>query len=292
MQPKEITIIGFDDQARSIASNLRNEDFFVRIALPATSSMHAQATHAGFITSTLDDSDWPSKINFLLGSDFDHFSFIDQQQAALPANSTLVFTSGFCVALQSPLLRKDLDIILASPKSYGFGLRQNYLDRIASSVSVAVWQNASGHAWRTATKLAKHMCGNNSRVIYSSFREDCLAKVFAEQVLIGGGVAGIADITLQTLLRAGIRRDLAEAECKALLKHSYEKLEQVGFNELLPNLSEHSQVGGNRAQRYLFDIAFRERVNRLFADIANGQYDLFVSQKGPDRPNTLEGSQI
>lgn len=286
-----IGLIGYGSQGKAWAANLRDTGFLVEVYLADTSRSHQVAWRDGFITSTPTDRQWQAPYYALLIPDHLHDTFLARFQNRLPSGATLIFAHGFSSVFNSIRLRKDLDLILISPKVIGPKLRQRFLGKLPNTFGIAVRQDYTGAAWQTAERLAAAVGGANVELIKTTFKEECLINLFTEQILLCGGLPGLIDATYQFMVSKGLNAKLAYQECFHETAYMMDLISQVGTQGLAERISPIARLGGARAKKFLLDGDFQKKLELLYNDIVSGKFaeSISVSDLVPHNPTLTSG---
>ncbi len=287
---RSITIIGYGSQGCAWAHNLRDRGYEVNLVLPDSSRSHARALTDGFITTALSDSLPQSHLYALLIPDEHQSSFLQNYQQQLPAGATLLFADGYSVVFDQPKLRSDIDVLLLAPRCIGPKLRESHRRDLPVTFVLAVWQNVSGQVWRQLAKLAHDLGGTKSKLLHSTFKECAVANLFSEQVLLCGGLPGLAAETCQQMIERGIHPQLAIVSCFHELKLMTEMIAEFGVDGMFKRISPIARLGGARARRFLFDQGFIKKMHKLYDDIEDGSFDLFVKSQLGTNAQTKDAS--
>lgn len=176
---------------------------------------------------------------------------------------SLVFLNGWALEAGSPPPGPDL--LMVAPKAIA--------DRVAAgpfTAAVAVAADRSGRAdaslsrWQEALQV--------KRAITATPREELVADLYSEQMLLCGWGPEAALCCHTALVEAGIPPALAWEECVAEAAHVFSVLAAKGPEGFADAVSEAALVGGAAAARR-FPAAEFERVSKdVLAAIENGEF--------------------
>jgi ketol-acid reductoisomerase len=105
----------------------------------------------------------------------------------LRPNQTLLFAHGFVIYCRTIVSRKDVDVVVVAPKGLGPMIRREFLRGPYAPGLIAVHQNLSGHARRTALAWAKAIGCTRAGVLETTFREETETDLFGDQAILFGG---------------------------------------------------------------------------------------------------------
>jgi ketol-acid reductoisomerase len=269
---KTVGIFGYGNQGRSQALNLRDSGVNVIIGSIHDRS-YEQAIEDGFEVFDLSEAASRSDFLFLLIPDEIMPAVFDEHLAAgvEPGNS-LVFASGYNITYKLIKHPETVDILMLAPRMVGHGVREMYLNGEGFPSLIAVDQDASGQALERCLALAKGIGSTSMGALMSSFREETLIDLFAEQV--GGAYA--------------IRRYfevLTEAGCgpEAILLEFYASGEIISIARAYRDMGLWAQMGTHsRTSQYGQEVtsqltdeqeqAAKEPLREVIKNLENGSF--------------------
>src|SRR5437588_12918662 len=127
----------------------------------------------------------------------------------LRAGQTLLFAHGFAIHYRTIVPRKDVDVVMVAPKGLGPMVRGECVKGRGVPALIAIRQDPSRHAKRTALAWAKGIGSIRAGVIETTFREETETDLFGEQAVLCGGTSALIRAGFETLVRAGYPPELA-----------------------------------------------------------------------------------
>lgn len=268
---KTITLIGFGNQAKAWALNLRDSGYDVKIALKAQSPSIAIAKKLGLEVTTLDQA-------AKLGGDFvnltpDHLHHEVLANIDFKNNSRLVFAHGYSIA--SNLLDRskiNAEVLLLAPKAIASELRFLYetKGKIGAIYSVEYAKDQS-LAKKWLFELASDL-GLNAGPYPASFQDETTADLFSEQTLLCSVLPRAAELSFKLLRDKGISEELAYLECWYEMKLIADTLVKIGPNQFFNLISPNALLGGYEADKQLFDKAYQSKLETIFENIQSGAF--------------------
>lgn len=182
---KTVAIIGYGNQGRSQALNMRDSGVQVTIGSQRDASF-AQARDDGFTPQAITEAVVAAQIIFVLIPD-EIMPVIYNKKIApgLKTNDMIVFASGYNIFFRFLEPADDVDVVLLAPRMIGQGVRDRYVDGRGFPSLVAVHRDASGNAWPILLALAKAIGSTRMGALESSFEEETVLDLFSEHAVAG-----------------------------------------------------------------------------------------------------------
>ncbi|MFX1250637.1 MAG: NAD(P)-binding domain-containing protein [Promethearchaeota archaeon] len=202
LKDRTITIIGYGNQGRAQALNLRDSGLSVIIG-NRNDNYKLRAEKDGFQTYSISDAVKKAEIIFLLIPDEIMPEIYETQvKPHLKPNDALVFASGYNIAFELIKGLKNVDIILLAPRMIGAGVRERYLTNEGFYSFISVHNDASGQAKDILLALAKGVGTLLKGAIELSFRQEAVLDLFNEQGF-GPAFGQVLLSSIYTLIDAG-----------------------------------------------------------------------------------------
>ncbi|HEY8279224.1 MAG TPA: ketol-acid reductoisomerase [Bdellovibrionota bacterium] len=267
---REITLVGYGNQGKAWAANLRDSGWKVTVSgRPEGRGLRA-SQEAGF--STLEAGSLRSHkgaIALLLPDESIRPFFA--KYLAGGSNRQFLFAHGFAVTYQRPEFSSSDDVVLVAPKGIGQKLRENFLAGSGVMGVLAVDQDASGTARSLGHSVAEGLGLTRVGVIETSFAAETKCDLLSEQVILCGAVPRLVKETTEFLVRAGIDPQLASYECLNELKLIVDMMVEHGVDGMLARVSTAARFGGEEAADTILPKGeLRERTCKLWNRIENG----------------------
>lgn len=181
LEGKTIAILGYGNQGRSQALNMRDSGSKVIVGSRADSS-GTQAKEDGFEVYSYADAAKHAQIIFVLLPDEVQAEIYATLQPNLEEHDVLVFAHGYNIFYGFITPAANLDVVMLAPRMIGHGVRSTYLEGQGFPSLVAVEQDASGQALDRVLALAKAIGSTRMGAIMSSFEEETVVDLFAEHL--------------------------------------------------------------------------------------------------------------
>lgn len=269
---RKITLVGYGNQGRAWAANLRDSGWDVTVSGRANGNGIAQAKGDGFSVVA------PSELRAVRGP-----IALLLPDEAVPAfyssylaggeGRQFLFAHGFAVTFTRPPVAPSDDLILVAPKGIGPKLRENYVAGGGVMGVLAVAQDGSGSAWACAQAVAEGLGLTRVGVLKSTFEHETKADLLSEQVVLCGSVPRLVEDTVQFLVEKGIDPKLAEYECLNELKLIVDMMVEHGVQGMLKKVSRAAYYGGMEAADVVLPRPeLRARTEKLWGEIESGGF--------------------
>lgn len=182
LQGSTIAILGYGNQGRSQALNLRDSGLEVVVGSRSDGSAEAARTD-GFEVLSWAEATARARIVFVLLPDEVQAAIYERDLAPnLQAGDALVFAHGYNVFYGFIAPPPEIDVLLLAPRMIGHGVRTTFLEGSGFPSLIAVEQDGSGEAMARVLALAKGIGSTRMGAIQSSFEEETVVDLFAEHL--------------------------------------------------------------------------------------------------------------
>lgn len=269
---KTICIIGYGNQGRSQALNMRDNGLQVIVGSQRDSSFN-QAKEDNFEVFSPSEAVEKSDIIFILVPD-EVMPGVYKEQIApgIKSGDVLVFASGYNIAYSFIEAPHDVDVVMIAPRMIGQGVRDTFLSGASFPSLIAVEQDGSGDALARTLALSKGIGSTKMGVIMSSFMEETIVDLFAEQV---GGLYAIRRYC-EVLVEAGCSPEVAMLEFYASgeIIETSRAYRDIGLWDQLPLHSRTSQYGQEVTSRVSSEeeAEIRRGLHKKIDDIRDGTF--------------------
>ena len=210
---KTVAVIGYGSQGTAQALCMRDSGVNVIIGSRKGPSFD-RAVNDGFqVMSAAEAAKKADIIHILLPDEFHKGTYDSEIKQYMTPGKTLSCSHGFNVVFKQILPPEGCDVIMVAPKSPATEERKAYLNGFGVPGLVAVAQDASGKALKTALAMAKAMGFTRAGVLKCTFEQETYEDLFGEQNVICGGVVDLMKYGFETLIEAGYPPEMAYFEC-------------------------------------------------------------------------------
>ena len=271
-----LTIIGFGNQAKSWAQNLKDSNFPVRVALKAQSHSMGEAKKLGFEVVEIGTKEFYEDQFFaLLIPDQSHIDFLNEYGSSLRSDSVMLYAHGFSV-MKHELQNKfpKVQHVLFAPKAIGSELRRQYQlkGKLGAVYSLEFFKgdHTSVEKWVSQMALA---LGINMGPFKTSFKRETEADLYSEQGLLCSLVPYAAGELFAHLVESGTEPELAYFECWHELKLIVNAMVDKGPEGFFDLISPNALIGSEKGYQKLFTKDFQNNLKSLLVDIQSGKFN-------------------
>jgi ketol-acid reductoisomerase len=273
LKGKTCAVVGFGAQGRAHALNLRDSGVRVIVGLYPKSKSRVRARRERLKVYDTARAVKEADIIFVALPDTKMPEIFKREIApSLRKGQTLLFAHGFAVFYRTIVPRKDVDLVMVAPKGLGPMVRREFVHGRGVPGLVAVYQNPSGKAKRTALAWAKGIGCTRAGVIETTFREETETDMFGEQAVLCGGTTALIRAGFETLVRAGYPPELAYFECLHELKFIVDLIHEEGISGMRSLISDTAKWGDLTVGPKIIDLAVHKRMASALRDIQSGKF--------------------
>jgi len=272
LKGKTIGIIGYGSQGHAHSQNLRDSGITVIVAEKEGTPGFAAAKKAGFKVGDALAVAKEADVIVMLAPDTAQAAIYRQIEKNLVKGKTLMFAHGFNIHYNQIVPPQNIDVIMIAPKSPGHMVRQTYTEKSGTPAILAVHQDASGKAFKTALAYAKGLGCTRSGVIETTFEEETETDLFGEQAVLCGGVSSLIKAGFETLVDAGYQPEIAYFECLHELKLIIDLIYSKGLAFMRYSISDTAEYGDYTRGPRIINETVREEMEAILAEIQDGTF--------------------
>lgn len=265
-------ILGYGNQGRAHALNLR--DSGVDVVVGQRSGQSAERAKAdGFKPRPLGEAVEAADLIVLTLPDESAADIYERDvEPVLRGRKTLGFVHGFNIRFGFIKPSPELDVVMVAPKGPGTLLRSLFVEGKGLPALLAVHQDPSGNARRTALAWAAAIGATRAAVVETTFACETETDLFGEQCVLCGGVTALTKAAFETLVDAGYEPEFAYLECVHELKQVVDLLYDRGLSAMRDRISNTAEYGDlTRGPRIVTDQT-RKEMARILEEIRSGAF--------------------
>jgi ketol-acid reductoisomerase len=270
---RKVAVIGYGNQGRAQALNLRDSGVAVTIGLAEGSASRARAAEDGFDVMTAARAAAQADAVVMLAADEDQGRIYKEEiEPRLPEGGALLFAHGLNIHFKLIVPRPDMDVMLVAPKGPGTALRADYL-RGGGLISLfAVAQDDSGEAEALALSYAAAIGSGRVGILPTSFAEECEADLFNEQAVLWGAIPELIHAGYETLVDAGFSPEIAYFECLTEVKLISDLIYERGIAGMREAISNTAEFGALKGGDRIVTADTRTEMRRILREVRSGAF--------------------
>ena len=268
-----VVVVGYGNQGRAQALNLRDSGINVVVALRENSESIKKAQSDGFecvdISQGVRECDI---ISILVPDQVMSDVFEDSINRYLKPGKTLLFSHGYNIHYKEIVPPQYVDVVMVAPSGPGYAVRQEYKNSRGIPTLVAVNQDVTGKAKETALAYSKAIGGTRACAFTSTFKEETETDLFGEQMILTGIIPRIINESLKVLLEAGYSPAVAWFVSFYEVRQISELISSVGLEDFYKAVSDTAEYGGLTRSDSLIDGEFKAKMKSALKSIQSGEF--------------------
>lgn len=276
-----LTIIGFGNQAKAWAQNLKDSSFPFRVALQPNSPSFAKVKEMGMDAVEIGTKDFFQDRAFvLLTPDHTHHDFMEKFGDQFEDDSLILYNHGFSLS-KNKFQEKfpNLNHVLFAVKAIGSEIRKQFLVK-GQLGAVYSFEFIPGDKTKVDQWLKdmSQALGINMGIFKTTFEHETQADLFSEQGLLCSLLPYTAGEMFKQLVETGIEPELAYLECWHELKLIANAMVDKGPEGFFDLISPNALIGSEKGYQKLFTPAFKATLKELLVDIQNNKFNSELEQ--------------
>jgi len=272
LEGKKLVVIGYGNQGRPQALNLRDSGLDVSVAVRAGGTSWKKAKEDGFDVVDVEEGvEIADIILMLIPDDVQKEVFEKKVNGRLKDGAAICFAHGFSVAFGG-ITSRQYDLLLVAPKGQGMGLRKLYLEGSGLPCLLAVENDYSGDAWEIAVAIASGLGCLRVGGYKTTFREETISDLFGEQAILCGGVPALIKMAFDILVERGYSPEVAYFECLHELKIIVDIFMMRGFSGMRDVISGTAAFGSLAFGEGVLGDSVNSSMKKLLERIESGRF--------------------
>jgi len=262
---QRVAVVGYGNQGRSWALNLRDSGLAVQVFTQADASRD-QAVADGFTAHEIEAASESDVICTLIPDDV-----IPALPITPKPNALWVLASGYVAAFGR--IDPDCDVGMVAPRMLGPEVRECYLEGVGFITALGIEKDSTGTALARTLAVGRALGGLRQGAIVMTPRQEAILDLAVEQVL-APAMGRVSGSFVALMAGAGIPLEaiMTELMLSGEIERSYRLLRREGYAGQMRYHSPTSQYGQmSRADRYDgLDVAAVMR--ELLSEIESGKF--------------------
>jgi len=283
---RKIAVLGYGSQGHAHALSLQDSGMDVRVGLYEGSPSWEKAEAAGLrVVPTAQACEEADMIMVLIPDTKQAKVYKEAIEPNLKPGDTLMFGHGFNIRFGQITPPDYVDVSMVAPKAPGHRVRELFIEGVGTPVLVAVYQDATGHAWPDVLAYAKGIGGTRAGALVTTFAEETETDLFGEQAVLCGGVSELIKAGFQTLVDAGYQPEVAYFETMHEMKLIVDLFYRGGLAYMRYSVSDTAEHGDYYSGRKVINEQSKEAMKQILADIQSGAYaEAWIEENAQGRP--------
>ena len=273
LKNKTVAVIGYGSQGHAHALNLKDSGVNVIIGLYKGSKSASVARKQGFkVYLTAQAVKRADVIMVALPDMVQADVYKSDIEPNLKKGKTLLFSHGLAVHFGLIKLPEEVDCIMVAPKGPGHMVRRLYQEGKGMPALIAVDQNPSRKAKKTALAWAKGIGSTRAGVLETTFKEETETDLFGEQAVLCAGASALVQAGFETLVEAGYQPEMAYFECLHELKLICDLMYESGIAGMRFSISETAKYGDITRGPRVINKDTKAEMKKILEEIQTGKF--------------------
>ncbi|MDI6764488.1 MAG: ketol-acid reductoisomerase [Thermodesulfobacteriota bacterium] len=273
LKGKKIAIIGYGSQGHAQAQNLRDSGLDVIVSQRKGGENYELALRHGFKPITASEAARQADLIQILTQDHIQAKLYEEDvKPHLGKGKTLLFSHGFNIHYGQIVPPREIDVVMIAPKGPGHLVRREYEKGAGVPSLLAIHQDFTKKAKKTALAYAKGLGATRAGVIETTFKEETETDLFGEQAVLCGGVSELIKAGFDTLVEAGYHPEIAYFECLHELKLIVDLMYEGGLSYMRYSVSDTAEYGDLTRGKRIITQETRQEMRRILEEVRNGNF--------------------
>tara|TARA_B110000467_G_scaffold44810_1_gene41067 strand:- start:946 stop:1959 length:1014 start_codon:yes stop_codon:yes gene_type:complete len=273
IQKKKVAIIGYGNQGRAQALNLRDSGVSVIVGARESGCSEQNAKDDGFNVFSIENAVSRVDVIAILLPD-QVMSTVYYQSIApnLSAGNILQFSHGYNIHYKKIIPPKDIDVIMVAPSGAGKMVRQEFETGSGVPNLIAIHQDYSETAFDMALSYSKAIGGTRSATFKSTFKEETETDLFGEQAVLTGGIPKLIQKSFKVMVESGYSPITAWFVSYYEVKLIVDLFNDNGFEFMNDAISDTAEYGGQTRGNRLMDDSVTSKMESFLSEIQSGEF--------------------
>ena len=270
---KRVAVMGFGAQGRAHALNLRDSGVDVTVGLREGSASRAVCEQLGLCVETPANAAGRCDVVMVLVPDETQPAlYADCLAGNMSGGSALLFAHGYNIHFGRISPRADLDVLMVAPLGIGDQVRATFEKGGGVPALLAVQQDATGGARALGLSYAWANGHGKAGIIETNFRDETETDLFAEQVVLCGGITHLIEAAYETLVDAGYPAELAYFSCLHEVKLIADMIHTRGIAGMRRSISSTAEFGDYTRGPRVINETSKGEMKALLEEIRDGRF--------------------
>ena len=273
IKSRKVGIIGFGNQGRAQALNLKDNGVDVCVGLRQGSASRKLAESDGIkccsISKTLECCDM---ISILLPDQVMGEVYKTHIAPNIMERQTLLFAHGYNIHYKLIQPPEFINVVMAAPSGAGTELRKQFQAGKGIPGLFAIEQDYTQDSRKLLLSYCKAIGLTRMGVFESTFKEETETDLFGEQMILTGGIPKLIQLSYKVLLEEGYSPIAAWFVCYYELKTIVDMFHSKGFDFMNSAISDTAEYGGITRGKRIIDKHVENEMRKTLKEIQSGQF--------------------
>ena len=273
LKPMKVGVIGYGNQGRAQALNLRDSGISVTVGLREGSSSIEDVIQDGLDWLEISEVVRQSDLLSILIPDQSMSDVYDESISRyLKPGKVLLFSHGYNITYKQIVPPHFVDVVMVAPSGPGYAVREEYKKGKGVPTLVAINQNITGKAKDIVLAYSKAIGGTRSCCFVSNFKEETETDLFGEQIVLTGIIPMIINESFKVLLEAGYSPVVSWFVSFYEVKQITDLLSTMSIDEFYKAVSDTAEYGGLSRSDSLLSDEFKNEMKVALSSIQSGDF--------------------
>ena len=273
LESKRIAVIGYGNQGRAQALNLKDSGNDVIVGLRENSKNIKLAKSVGFEVFSISKAiELSVLVSILIPDEEIKNVFENTIKPYLKKGQSLLFSHGYAIFFKEIQIPEFVNVLLVAPSGSGKMVREEFINGKGVPNLIAVDQDYTKDSLKIALSYSKSIGGTRVCAFLSTFEEEVITDIFGEQVVLTGGIPSIIKESFNVLLEEGYSPIVAWFVCYYEVKSIVDSFHDNGFDFLNKMISNVAEYGGLTRGERLIDSNVKKEMKQILSGIKNGNF--------------------
>ncbi len=268
---KQITIIGYGTQGKAQAICFRDAGWKIILGLRKDGKSWREAINDGFEVIPVEKVAGLSPFVSILIPDLEieqvYKRYVYQNMLK---GGCLFFAHGLNLYAKWITVQKLIDVIVVSPNAIGDAILKAHKEGKTIPGSYAIFQEATRVAEDRAKAYAEAIHINP--LIKTTIEEEVVTDLFAEQVVLCGGLHHLISSAFDTLVSKGYSPKMSYLACMYELKFMVDILDKYGIEGVRDKISDTALYGDLIQGGRIINSQSLDEMKQILKEIRRGQF--------------------
>lgn len=272
IRSQRLGIIGFGNQGKAQALNLRDSGVNLKIGLRENSPSKKNVINVGLTCESIESiCAWANVLVLLIPDEVIPNVYDKIIKPNTDASTILVFAHGYSVHYQTFSFYPEQEILLVAPSGPGKLVRQRYLEKSGVPSLIASNNDSSGSIQR-ALSYSKAIGCTRVCAVLTTFKEETESDLFGEQTILTGGIPHLIINAFNTLVTRGFQPVVAWLVCFYEVKLIVDLFSDIGLSNMQDAISTTAQYGGSTRGERLINKNVQTEMDAILEEIQENKF--------------------